>query len=346
MGKKKIMQNKLEKILQEDGYRFFFEQEENTKVYYKYYQEGFHVVLLPDFTEKCGISVEGQYRLEENIKGKFFHPQGNLTDFPEGFPVYHVEVLTLILGENAEQLRTLCVQCRNTWGYDTTTEKLLIYENQPGEFWGLRKKIENLQTTDVGSSRKFPYITLLLAAINVGVFLVMEIMGDTEDGLFIAEHGGMHPNFILYSGQWWRILTAGFIHFGMEHLLNNMLTFYFLGSKLEEELGHWRMLAVYLISEIGGGLMSYHMMLRTQEYAISAGASGAVFGVIGGVLWIVIRNKGKLEGLTAKNLVLMILLSLYLGFAESGVDNWAHIGGMVTGFVVTAILYHKRWQKS
>ena len=83
-------------------------------------------------------------------------------------------------------------------------------------------------------------------------------------------------------------------------------------------------------------------MVHTGEYAVSAGASGAIFGMVGALLWMVLLYRGNVEGLTVKGIVVMLFLSLYLGFAETGVDNWCHIGGLVTGFLVAALLCHKR----
>lgn len=360
-----MVQKEIEAAILDNGYRFCRVKPEETGVFYKYYQEGFHVVMTIDFMHGYQMSVEQHRIMEERIKSLFFHPQGSIPDFPEGFPVYHVEVITLLVGEDAEQLKRLCAQCLNTWAYLPQTGQLLIYENQPGDFWGLRALLEGLGSESIphenrndashqhftapyrrmDTLRKMPYVTIALAAVNIGVFLILELIGDTENGLFIASHGGMHPDLILYANQWWRIFTSGFLHFGLEHLLNNMLILCCVGSRLEKTIGHWRMMLVYVLSEIGGGLLSYFMMLYTEDYAISAGASGAVFGVIGGLLWAVIWNRGRLEGLTTKGMVLMAALSLYFGFTASGVDNWAHVGGILTGFLTTAILYHKRHQR-
>ena len=78
------------------------------------------------------------------------------------------------------------------------------------------------------------------------------------------------------------------------------------GSRLEKYIGHWKMAVVYFAAGIGGGLLSYIMMLLSGNYAVSGGASGAVFGVIGGLLWVVIYHRGKLEGMTTKGILIMI----------------------------------------
>jgi rhomboid protease GluP len=80
-------------------------------------------------------------------------------------------------------------------------------------------------------------------------------------------------------------------------------------------------------------------MYLSGDYAVSAGASGAVFGIFGGLLWVVIRNKGKYADLNTKGILFMIVLCLYYGISTAGVDNWGHIGGLLTGFVASIILY-------
>lgn len=353
-----IMPDKIELIFTRNRYRCFTMEDQKTVIYYKYYEEGFHVVIASYLEHDTLMTAEEHDILENRILDLFYHPVGRLVDFPEGFPVYHVEVLTLLIGDDMEQMRTLCGSIRNAWSYLIPEGRLYIYENQPGDFWGLRNEIESVMTEHTRRSRKrsillesvknikgLSYVTIGIAALNVLIFLYLEIIGDTRDALFIRAHGGIYPDDILFGGEWWRILTACFLHFGAGHLMNNMVIFCCVGSRLERAVGHLKFLAVYLFSGIGGGLLSYHMMIKTGEFAVSAGASGAVFGTIGGLLWAVILHRGRFEGLTTKGLILMIVLSLYYGFSTMGVDNWGHIGGMLAGFLVSIILCHRKRQK-
>ena len=85
-----------------------------------------------------------------------------------------------------------------------------------------------------------------------------------------------------------------------------------------------------------------YMMYKNNNMAVSAGASGAIFGMVGALLYIVLINKGRLEDITLRRLGFMVILSLYLGYTSTGVDNMAHLGGLVSGFVLAAILYRKR----
>lgn len=195
--------------------------------------------------------------------------------------------------------------------------------------------------TSIKNMNKKPYITILFIAANVIVFLALELLGDTESAAFMAEHGAMHPLLITQDGQYWRFFTAMFLHFGAQHLLNNMVVLGASGVILEEALGHIRFTILYVIAGIGGSILSCIEMLRADDYAVSAGASGAIFGVIGGLLWVVIRHKGHYETLSGKGLLVMIALTLYYGISTGGVDNWGHIGGLIMGFLLCMILYRK-----
>ncbi len=347
-GRSRAMMKRLEQLMAGLGYRFCRIPPEEATVFYKYWREGFHVVMAVDF-DHIKMTPEWHREAVNRVMDFFYHPNGRLADFPEGFAVYHVECLTLLIGGSQQEARRMCSVEKNVWAYLTEERRLLVYENQPGEFFGLRAAIEGEWVKPYQAARRLeikrlPLSVIAITAINVFAYLILEVLGDTRDGSFIAEHGGMYPEYLIYQHQWWRLLTAMFLHFGLEHLLNNMVIFCCVGSRLERAAGHIRLLLIYVLSGLGGGFLSFLMMAYSGDYAVSAGASGAVFGTIGGLLWAVIRHKGRFEGLTVRGLAFMLALSLYYGFSTMGVDNWCHIGGMATGFVTAAILYHGKVQ--
>lgn len=382
-------------VLRGEGYRYCHTNLAEAGIYYKYYQEGFHIVMAVDLSGGNRFSVQQYRSMEEHAMDLFYHPQGRLGDFPDGFPVYHVEMLTLLIGGDSEVERKVCAECRNVWVYQPQSGRLLIYENQPGDFFGLRRALELGGTGGAGEASwqgagggaetsrqgagaggwgatprqgtgaayasaqntagkrlsalwnniQTEYVTIALVAVNVITYFVLEWLGDTTNGFFMAEHGAMYPDFIRINHEWWRIITAGFLHFGAVHLVNNMVILYCMGSRLERVTGHLKYFLIYLVSLIGAGMLSYGMMLRTGDYAVSAGASGAIFGVIGGFLWIVISHRGRFEQITTRGIMMMIVLTIYYGFSSAGIDNWGHIGGLLAGFATTVILYHRNRQK-
>ena len=188
-------------------------------------------------------------------------------------------------------------------------------------------------------------ITIALIVINVVVFLIMEFIGDTESALFMMECGAIFPPYIMERGEYWRLLTATFMHFGFSHLLNNMVILGSAGQILERAMGKWKFLLLYLIAGFGGSALSFGQMVYSNDYKVAAGASGAIFGIIGALAWIVILHKGKYKTLTGKGLVIMIVLCLYYGISTGNVDNWGHMGGLVMGFLISMIFYRRNTKK-
>ncbi len=190
------------------------------------------------------------------------------------------------------------------------------------------------------SLKKKSYVNVALMVLNLLVFLYLEIAGSSEDTVFMVESGAMFAPAVLAGKEYYRLVTAMFMHFGINHIINNMIVLFALGANLERALGHVKYLILYLACGVGANWIS--MMIGGMEsMVVSAGASGAIFGVVGGLLSAVLVNKGRLEDLNTRQLVIMVVLSLYLGFTESGVDNAAHISGLVLGIVFGFILYRK-----
>lgn len=184
--------------------------------------------------------------------------------------------------------------------------------------------------------------TVSLIIVNIAVFLILSIFGDTEDAQFMLRHGAMYDDLVLNGHEYYRIITCLFLHFGIEHLLNNMVMLGVLGCNLEPETGKLRFLLIYFVSGIAGNLLSLWYDFTSGQNVVSAGASGAIFGLMGALLYVVIANRGRLGRISGKGLLFVIALSLYFGLVSSGVDNLAHIGGLVIGFFMALILYRKK----
>ncbi|MBR1572167.1 MAG: rhomboid family intramembrane serine protease [Lachnospiraceae bacterium] len=182
-------------------------------------------------------------------------------------------------------------------------------------------------------------ITISLVLINIVIFIILEIVGDTQDGLFMLQHGAMNPTEVLYNHQWYRLFSSMFLHFGGVHLLNNMFLLAVLGQYLEPTLGYVKFLAIYLFSGLGGSFASMIYMLMVGDNNISAGASGAIYGIVGGLLIVVLANRGRFRGFKTRSILIMLALSLYGGFTGTRTDNAAHIGGLIVGIILTFFLY-------
>ena len=186
-------------------------------------------------------------------------------------------------------------------------------------------------------------ITLTLVVVNILIFFVMDFRGNTENGAYMLAHGAAYGPLILENGEYYRLFTSMFLHFGIQHLINNMLLLLFLGDYLERAVGKIRYLVIYLGGGLVGNLCSYlhelFLMKTGEAPAVSAGASGAIFSAVGAMLVLLAFRKGRLEDLTFRRMAVMAVLSLLVGFQSSNVDNFAHIGGFLAGAVLMAVLY-------
>lgn len=185
-------------------------------------------------------------------------------------------------------------------------------------------------------------VTVLLILLNTLIFLIVEVTGGSENGQHMLECGAVYAPLIIEQGQWYRMLTSMFLHFGAPHLINNMLVLFVLGQRLEPVTGKMKFLLIYILGGLGGNLISLIWDMRTGNYSLSAGASGAVFAVMGGMIYVIIRHRGRVADLNMKQMLLMAAFSLYFGFASGGVDNAAHAGGLLCGFLAAVIVYHPR----
>jgi len=193
----------------------------------------------------------------------------------------------------------------------------------------------------VPQRRPRAWVNGTLIILNILYFLYLELAGSTEDAYFMLEHGAMYGPFVLRGHEYYRLLTSVFMHFGINHIVNNMLVLFVLGDNLERALGKVKYLIFYLICGVGANVVSMLLEMPFEDWSVGAGASGAIFGVVGGLIYVVAVNRGRLEDLRTRQLVIMAAFSLYLGFTSTGVDNAAHVGGLIIGIILAAVFYRK-----
>lgn len=185
-------------------------------------------------------------------------------------------------------------------------------------------------------------VNLILVAVTVAAFFIMQFWEKSiTDGTFhghttefLLEHGALYGPGIR-EGEWYRLLTHMFLHGDIWHLGNNMLILFCLGNALEHYVGKIPYVTIYFFSGILAGLGS---VVYNTDSTVSVGASGAVFGIVGAMAWLVLKNRGRLEGFSGPRMVLFVLLSVYAGFVDQGVDNAAHIAGLIAGFLLAVLL--------
>ena len=183
-------------------------------------------------------------------------------------------------------------------------------------------------------------VTVFLMILNILLFLVVDFTGGTSDTMPMVNCGAAFAPVIIENHEIYRLFTSMFLHFGIEHLANNMLVLFVLGQRLEPVVGKIKFILIYLLGGLGGNILSLYMEIRKEEYAVSAGASGAVFAIMGAMIYVVVRNRGRIQDISTRQIMIMAAFSLYFGFASGGVDNAAHVGGMICGFFLSVLLYH------
>ena len=181
--------------------------------------------------------------------------------------------------------------------------------------------------------RRIP-VTISMITICVLVYLWMVLQGGTTNTAVLIHSGAKYTPLIL-RGQWWRLLTAGFIHIGIQHLVINMVTLYFIGMYVEEIYGHWRMLIIYLVSILMGNLTS---MLFQPLQNVSAGASTGLFGLFGAfiMLGLINRNNPLIQQMVRQFLILVVF-NIGADLIMPGVDLAGHLGSLLGGFLCSGM---------
>lgn len=186
-----------------------------------------------------------------------------------------------------------------------------------------------------------PIVSAALVAVNVLVFLMCHFAGNLIYGA-----GELDVYHVLVQGEYGRILWSMFLHSGINHLFNNMVILFFLGAMIEKEVGHIGYGVLYFLSGIGGNVLSLLSRAVQGDMTASLGASGAVFGLDGVLLAMVLFSGRRMENVTPARVLLMITYSLYSGFRGQNIDNVAHVGGLLTGFAAAGIMcFWKRWSQ-
>ncbi|MFA1820416.1 rhomboid family intramembrane serine protease [Virgibacillus oceani] len=193
-------------------------------------------------------------------------------------------------------------------------------------------KRKQKETEEVFSYGKVLF-TYLLLVINIFIFFVIESAGDSQSIETLIEFGAKY-NPAIIEGEWWRIITSMFLHIGFLHLFMNMLAVYYLGTIVERIYGSSRFLFIYFLAGIGGGLASFAFSVN-----VSAGASGALFGLFGALLYFGVNYKQIFLQTMGRGVLLVIAINVVFGFTVPQIDNAAHLGGLLAGFIASAIIH-------
>lgn len=188
--------------------------------------------------------------------------------------------------------------------------------------------------TQLAQSTGRPVAVLALIAINVAIFAITVAQaGSVASNAYapLFQQWALSPAAVA-NGAWWRLVTSGFLHFGPIHLAFNMFALWVIGRDLEQVLGRARFLVVYVVSLLGGGLAVFFF---AAENSLTAGASGAVFGLMGGLAVVLLRMRRS-----PRPALTIILLNVVISFVVPGISILGHLGGLAFGTAVTAAMLY------
>jgi len=178
-------------------------------------------------------------------------------------------------------------------------------------------------------------LTYILIASSSVVYLFSALLSQSlidMDMQTLVDMGALFGPYTVLKGEWWRLLTAMFLHGGMTHLLMNMFSLYIVGRGVEMYFDTKSYLSIYFFSGLIGGLVSLYM----HPVSVGVGASGAIFGVFGALAGFFLLHRDKIASHSIafmKNFGIIIMINLVIGFSIPSIDVSAHIGGLVVGFI-------------
>lgn len=196
-----------------------------------------------------------------------------------------------------------------------------------------KKNVDRNKSAERIFSYKKPTITHILISICVLVFVMMYIFGNGSESTGTLIKFGANYDILTKSGEYYRLFTCMFLHIGIWHLVCNMYSLYIIGKQIENLYGKGKYLIIYIVSGLCGSILS----LAFAHNTISAGASGAIFGLLGALLYFGYYYRTYLGATIRSSIIPVIMLNLLIGFLIPGISNSAHIGGLIGG-VLTAMM--------
>ncbi|WP_096434665.1 rhomboid family intramembrane serine protease [Alteribacter populi] len=247
------------------------------------------------------------------------------------------QMRTILLTE--ENLSRVMFPLATEWGLNESPRFLpLETVGDEGE-WIRTLKGQVMKASDKRTERERnvflygkPIFTFILLTAILGLFALIEVAGSSTDVRTLIEFGAKF-NPLIHEGEWWRFFSAMFLHIGFLHLFMNSLALFYLGGAVERIYGTSRFILIYFIAGLVGSVASFAF-----NEQVSAGASGAIFGCFGALLYFGVKHKRLFFRTMGMNVIVILIINLGLGFLVPMIDNGAHIGGLVGGFFASAIV--------
>ena len=197
---------------------------------------------------------------------------------------------------------------------------------------------------NIDSKRRISFkeykVTYTIIILNILLYLIEVIKSRNliDIDIYTLIQMGAKVNVLINSGEIYRLLTSAFLHGGIIHIFFNMSALNIIGREVEAVYGSKRYIAIYVISALGGSVVSYLF----KPNSISVGASGAIFGLLGAMLIFGLKERDKIGKQYMKNILETIGLNVIIGITIPNIDNFAHLGGLILGTITSFILFKKK----
>ena len=190
--------------------------------------------------------------------------------------------------------------------------------------------------------KDLPIITYILVGINVLVYLAELMSGASMDTEKLLNMGATYTPYIM-EGQWWRLLTAMFLHRGFMHIAGNMFALFVIGPYIEAYFRKWKFTVIYFVSGLFGNLIFLIIenmnVIRTQDYVVGVGASGAVFGLAGAMVIFSMDPLTK-RAFPITRVIIALILMVAPGIGDPSINLIAHVSGLIAGFLTAYTFYY------
>ena len=342
------MRKKLEQYLISEGFFALTSNLSEITAMVKFENNLLNILQIIDYKKDLYLDNEQYEEVKRSLKDTFRE---------KGFSEIHI--LSLIISENRDKGDLLGKEDPFCWQLDMRTQELVIEEDKQPDFYGMKGVLQNFlvkfkenpeqfnETVEeeiplpgrkekiIAYFKKAPYVSLFFILLN----LILCFCCIMNPKLFY----GMGCVSLAYveQGDFYRLLSAVFLHGSLDHFFSNMLLLYFLGDILENKVGRLRFVFVYMAAGILGNVLSCFHEYRLGEYYISYGASGAVFGLIGMLFYLVIRRDERIR-ISMPAMLFMVAYCIYSSFVGEHINVAAHLGGLISGMLLMFVLYPRR----
>ena len=245
-------------------------------------------------------------------------------------------LLYVIFTNDSYGTRMRVAQNYSHWIYNEADNRLQIYEDQPGQFFDVNRILED--------GYKYTYnsivnITNIIIFLNVVIYLGLYMYTGGTIRYSYYDYGAPSAYSVFELRQYYRIVVGMFMHSGIRHLAGNMIMLYFVGSRLEQVMGRLMYFIIYFAGGIAAGLCALtYYSIQGADYVVCIGASGAIFAVIGAMVYVLIVHRDRVYDMSLKGMIIYIVLSIVYGMSTPGISLSAHIGGLIAGFVIAAAI--------